>query len=577
MYHLIMGGHTVKNLKVRFKLILIILVSLVISGVIGIYGFNQTQKSASETEVIYKDKFIPNNWISAAVQTNLHIDSILVELMLSNDAKEREAFHSEINEGVDEVLANFATYEKMDLTAEERTQIANFYDAVDRLTGNQDQLIEYALAGKTDKAYKLYVDVVRDARSDLIDSLQALNEIKENQVAQISENSLSNSDKVARNIIVVLVIGYIVLIVLGMVFTRLITRPLKEVNDQLESVRNGDLRSRSQYDSKDEIGQVTSSVNTTVDALQHALIDVKQAVTVIEDHSTELTSNIEQSSNAASQVAQSTHEIAEGSDHTKKQVEFNAAILNEVTGQMNEMKQTLGDVDAMANKAQTEANVGTEIVQQNVAQMETIQQSIATSNEVISNLSNKVSEVDEILKVTNSISEQTNLLALNAAIEAARAGEHGKGFAIVADEVRKLAEQSLQSTKSIATILANIKDDMKESVDIMRVVQNEANSGRQKTEATSEKFNDILESTSEVAPKVEQMSKAMQMMQQNFERFTENTNTILSIAVNNAANSEQVSAFTEEQAAAMEQMRHAALQLQNVASNLNNITNRFEL
>lgn len=566
-----------KNLKVRSKLILIMIVSLVISGVISIYGFTQAKNAASETEVIYKEKFIPNNWISAAVQTNLHIDSILVEMMLSKDKQEREQYYAEINEGVDEVLANFATYEKMDLTKEERTQIANFYDAVDRLTGNQDQMIKYALAGNADKAYKLYVDIVRDARSDLIDSLQALNKIKEKQVSQISENSLSNSNKVARNIIVTLVIGYVVLITLSIIFTRLITRPLREMNDQLEVVRNGDLRVRSTYDSKDEIGQVVENVNTTVDSLQHALIDVKQAVTVIEDQSTDLTNTIDQTSGAATQVAKSTSEIAEGSEHTKRQVEYNTEILQEVTQQIEQMSHTLHAVDAMANKAQTEANVGTEIVHQNVAQMETIQQSIATSNEVITNLSHKVSEVDEILKVINSISEQTNLLALNAAIEAARAGEHGKGFAVVADEVRKLAEQSLQSTKSISTILANIKEDTNESVNIMRIVQNEADSGRQKTEATSEKFNDILESTSEVAPKVEQMSQAMLNMEKNFERFTESTNKILSIAINNAATSEQVSAFTQEQAAAMEQMQNAAQQLYNVARNLNDITNRFEL
>ncbi|WP_010288444.1 methyl-accepting chemotaxis protein [Kurthia massiliensis] len=566
-----------KNLKVRSKLILIMIVSLVISGVISIYGFTQAKNAASETEVIYKEKFIPNNWISAAVQTNLHIDSILVEMMLSKDKQEREQYYAEINDGVDEVLANFATYEKMDLTKEERTQIANFYDAVDRLTGNQDQMIKYALAGKSDAAYKLYVDIVRDARSDLIDSLQALNKIKEKQVSQISENSLSNSNKVARNIIVTLVIGYVVLITLSIIFTRLITRPLREMNDQLEVVRNGDLRVRSAYDSKDEIGQVVENVNTTVDSLQHALIDVKQAVTVIEDQSTDLTNTIDQTSDAATQVAKSTSEIAEGSEHTKRQVEYNTEILQEVTHQIAQIGHTLNAVDAMANKAQTEANVGTEIVHQNVAQMETIQQSIATSNEVITNLSHKVSEVDEILKVINSISEQTNLLALNAAIEAARAGENGKGFAVVADEVRKLAEQSLQSTKSISTILANIKEDTNESVNIMRIVQNEADSGRQKTEATSEKFNDILESTSEVAPKVEQMSQAMLNMEKNFERFTESTNKILSIAINNAATSEQVSAFTQEQAAAMEQMQNAAQQLYSVARNLNDITNRFEL
>ena len=53
--------------------------------------------------------------------------------------------------------------------------------------------------------------------------------------------------------------------------------------------------------------------------------------------------------------------------------------------------------------------------------------------------------VEEISKVTNTISEvsdQTKLLALNATIEAARAGDAGRGFAVVASEVKELATQT---------------------------------------------------------------------------------------------------------------------------------------
>ncbi len=74
-------------------------------------------------------------------------------------------------------------------------------------------------------------------------------------------------------------------------------------------------------------------------------------------------------------------------------------------------------------------------------------------------LGEQAQKIGEILELINGIAGQTNLLALNAAIEAARAGEAGKGFAVVAAEVRELAERSVQSTESITTIIAAVRDE----------------------------------------------------------------------------------------------------------------------
>lgn len=73
-------------------------------------------------------------------------------------------------------------------------------------------------------------------------------------------------------------------------------------------------------------------------------------------------------------------------------------------------------------------------------------------------VTDKVSEILNVLADIDGIAKQTNLLALNAAIEAARAGEYGRGFAVVADEVRKLSSRSEQFSQQIRTTVSGVKE-----------------------------------------------------------------------------------------------------------------------
>lgn len=94
-----------------------------------------------------------------------------------------------------------------------------------------------------------------------------------------------------------------------------------------------------------------------------------------------------------------------------------------------------------------------------------LEQSSSESMESVHSLSERASEINNIIILIKDIAEQTNLLALNAAIEAARAGEHGRGFAVVADEVRKLADRTQKAIGEISIVIKSIQQETHDMIE----------------------------------------------------------------------------------------------------------------
>jgi len=272
--------------------------------------------------------------------------------------------------------------------------------------------------------------------------------------------------------------------------------------------------------SRDELGQLGTTLNTTIDRLQglvqtesdrdkmqHQVMDLLSIVSGAAEGDltvkAEVTADalgsvadafnlminglqalVSQASDVASEIQHSTSDILKASDRMRRGAELQTVQIQGASGAVNEMSHTIQRMAENAESATqaslraTQAAVkGGSSVAETIKGMQRIRAAVQTTGKKIKGLGERSLEIGAIIEVINEIATQTNLLALNAAIEAARAGEQGRGFAVVADEVRKLAERAARATKDITSLIKGIQVETSEAVTVMEEGTREVEEG----------------------------------------------------------------------------------------------------
>jgi len=375
--------------------------------------------------------------------------------------------------------------------------------------------------------------------------------------------------EILRNVAIVTVPLLLACLAAAVLFTRVVVRPLRLLQQAMERIAQGDLsQGPVPVYSRDEVGQSTRSLNAMSAALQAMVRDLAANAAELasaggklqtvaghtSDAAHESAAQIEQvrriaagqsdqaagGSRARAELRVAVGQVAATADSQAREVEQVAAIVGQVASTIDQVAAGAGVVAEAAANTRTAADAGGRAVEAVVGGMDRVRDKVLAAASRVESLSDSLGHVDEILQLISEIADQTDLLALNAAIEAARVGEHGKGFAVVAGEVRRLAERSRRAANDIAERVGALRTEAGQVVETMGAGTQEVHVGTQLAREAGDSLGRILQAVAETQAQVESISAAAEEISAAGVQVVQATHHLSAIAEENAATAVQM-------------------------------------
>ena len=496
------------SMKIGLRLALGFAIVLVLLAVIAATGINGMSKVQSEMDDLVNSN-VQKIKLSNDMNDDMHVISRVIRtIVMLKDPAAIATEHKKIDEARKSYSESLAAFEKAPLDDKEKALVAKLKTQISEASPLNNKVLELDAAGKDEEAVQFLLTVAAPATLKAQDVLEETVRYEEEDAQQ---GYATAKAAYASAHTLMLTLAAVAIALGGLVawfLTRSITRPVAVAGAVMNAIAAGDLSTKIDANTTDEIGQMLSAMKLMQTNLTQIVGEIRQIVAAANKgdfsskiamdgkagYTQELSELLNQLSSTVNTAFDDTIRVAKA----LAQGDLSQKVTRDYQGAYNDVKLAVN----------TTADSLTGIVGE-------IRQIVAAANKgefnIKMNLNGKAGYTKELSELLNQLSNTVDT-AFKDTIEVAMALEQG-------DMTRKV-------TREYQGAYDQVKQSLNNTVVKLSQVVTEVNSGAQALASASEEVSATAQSLSQAASEqaagVEETSASIEQMTSSIAQNTEN-------------------------------------------------------
>ena len=504
-----------KNMKITKKLLIsfIVIVILYLATVFtALYG---VRKITGNFDEFYNKSY---QIVKESMDFRLNQYIVARDMLLIVNEKNTETTAEELKEAKTSMAIVDQAMENLMKLNGENDMMSELKQLHGELVIPREKVMTLLENEKYDDAMKVYQN---DYSPKAVEARSFLRDLETETKKAADAYYLSSNQSASVMLISLVVLSIVTLLLtsaLWFIIARSITKPIQTLKKAAKDLSNGNLHTKLEYHSQDELGSLADSMRETITTLSVYVNEIEKTMLMIgkgklnyqagvefkgdfitlseslNQISSLLSKSMLQIANSAEQVSGGAQQISNGAQMLSQGASEQAGSIEELATSINEISENVkNNADDTVAASELADVVENEIVASS-QQMDRV-------TEAIEEIKQNSMDITGIVKDIEDIAFQTNLLSLNAAVEAARAGDAGRGFSVVASEIRKLATKTTEASKTTAELIKKSTTSVEEGSTLIS--------------SAEQSMKHVVEGAREVANKIERISQS-NIQQANF-------------------------------------------------------------